>query len=123
MAMDWELYLRMVERGARAEYVGFPVGAFRMHGEQVIARSHEFAHEHDALKERYGIGGDRVRRLGRWPHDVFKLVTGGYPRQMRANNRLPGKTLRWFESDEGVASCKELLACYGHAGERLSASS
>ena len=35
--MDWDLYLRLLERGANFLFVPVPIGAFRLHPDQVTA--------------------------------------------------------------------------------------
>lgn len=109
LAMDWDLYLRLAETGARFTYVSRPVAAFRLHSSQVIAQpSSKHADEFVELARRHGVRGERTRFLGRWPHDVFKLVSGSYQPQMRAR-LLRGRDLRWFASDEGMRTSVHLI--------------
>lgn len=109
LAMDWDLYLRLAEAGARFAYVSRPVAAFRLHPSQVIAEPEStHADEFSKLKELHGVRGKRVRALGRWPHDVFKLVSGSYPSQVRAHS-LRGSDLRWFATADGEKACIRLV--------------
>lgn len=109
LAMDWDLYLRLRNRGARFAYVPYPVGAFRVHEDQVIAQPIE-RHREDfrKLARRYGVMGPGLRKLGRWPHDVYKLFDGAYPRQIKAS-RMKGADMRWFASSTGAANSDFLL--------------
>ena len=126
LAMDWDLYLRLAETGAQFAYVSRPVAAFRLHPSQVIAQpTSKHASEFVELARRHGVRGERTRALGRWPHDVFKLVSGSYPPQMRARS-LRDHDLRWFASDEGMRTSVRLIEeTYRDAdlGRRLRAAS
>ncbi len=125
LAMDWDLYLRLAEAGARFAYVSRPVAAFRLHPSQVIAEPESsHAREFAQLAERHGVRGKKVRALGRWPHDIFKLLSGSYPPQIRARS-LRGSDLRWFGTSEGKWNSLRLVeSSYRDAelGARLRAS-
>lgn len=117
--MDWDLYMKLVGKGARFEFTPHPVGAFRVHAEQVTAASHDQFYGEDAVvTSRYGRPSDNVERwnasrLGRWMHPVYKLLDGAYLRQRRARS-LRGRDLRWFRHDIGEGSARALVeTCYG----------
>lgn len=114
VAMDWDLYMRLLANGARFVYVPFPVGVFREHGEEITARPmSEFSAEFRELAARHRVWSVKGRRrLARWPHDIAKLVSGSYPRQLRAR-RFYGHDLRWFQSPEAAKTCMSMLqVCY-----------
>lgn len=113
IAMDWDLYLRLARLGARFVYLPFPVAAFRLHEDQVIAQPPErFADEFTRLSRRHGVRSREARMLGRGIHDACKLVTGAYPRQLRARG-FRGADLRWFDHGDGRSNCSALVqACY-----------
>lgn len=112
MIMDWDLFLNLASRKARFSHVPYPVGAFRRHRHQVTARpSSEFGDEYARVIERYAID-QRMRPLGPWLHASYKLMSGAYGRQLRAN-RFRGRDLRWFLHREALSSFEALLsACY-----------
>lgn len=115
LAMDWDLYLRLHEAGARFGYLRYPVGAFRMHSMQAIAREDEFGSEFEVLQRQHRVKTPRQLRLGRIPHDVDKLVNGAYGPQVRAR-RFHGTNLRWFDpavADGRVTWKAFLRSCYG----------
>jgi hypothetical protein len=115
MIMDWELFMNLASRRARFSHVAYPVGAFRRHRDQVTARpSSEFREEYARVFERYGVDEGK-RRWGRWLHAGYKLVSGQYVRQFRAN-RFRGVNLRWFRDEDARRSFEGLLsACYRSA--------
>lgn len=115
LAMDWDLYLRLHEAGARFGYVRYPVGAFRMHSMQAIAREDEFGSEFEMLQKQHRVKTRRQLRLGRIPHDVDKFVNGAYGPQLRAR-RFHGTNLRWFDATlaDGRSRWEAFLrSCYG----------
>jgi glycosyltransferase involved in cell wall biosynthesis len=124
--MDWDLYLRLLDDGARFAYVPYPVGVFRAHDTRITAserrgflqrlnRGDGFGREYDMLRERYGA--QRARRAGYVVHGMTKLTSGGYLRQLRAR-RLRGADLRWFASPDGTVAWRRFeSACYGSPRE------
>jgi glycosyltransferase involved in cell wall biosynthesis len=122
--MDWDLFLRLIERGAGFTYVPMPGGAFRAHDARLTAterrgfltplrREGVFGQEYDELARRYGAL--RHRRAGQVVHGWMKLRAGSYVRQVRAR-ALTGTDLRWFAGAEGERGVRELLRrCYGAA--------
>lgn len=114
--MDWDLYLRLLFRGARFVHIPYPVGAYRIHAEQVTAQpSGDFLQDHRVVRSRYGLpmkGRSAQYALGRSLHAGYKLLGGAYKRQILAR-RMRGTDLRWFDSDVGRAAADELLnRCY-----------
>lgn len=119
--MDWDLYMRLLRRGARFLYVPYPVGAFRLHPAQVTASPwQEWQEEDELVATRYGGSKELTERWnsykrGRWFHRAHKLMGGAYVREMRGRASR-GKDLRWFSSEPAYANFIELLErCYGRA--------
>jgi GT2 family glycosyltransferase len=112
-AMDWHLWLRLLDKGARFRYVPEVVACFRIHGAQVTAvppSSHQT--EIDRLRRLRGLPSEgRLRTaplesIGRAQHIVMKGVDRGYLRQMRARG-LRGSDLRWWvDSGSSLAASK-----------------
>lgn len=115
--MDWDLYMKLLERGARFSYIAYPVGAFRAHAERVTSRPPEDHDEENEVASRYGLPRDvyirwRASRLGRWLHPAYKAAAGAYVRQFRARP-LHGRDLRWFSDPHAAETFEELLRrCY-----------
>jgi glycosyltransferase involved in cell wall biosynthesis len=117
--MDWDLYMQLVSRGARFEFVPWPIGAFRVHPSQVTAApDRAFDAENAAVGTRYGRSPDpatrwRAARTGRTLHRLYKVLDGAYARQWRGRP-LRGADLRWFRSELGHRSFRRLVGrCYG----------
>jgi hypothetical protein len=115
--MDWDLYLKLLARGARFRHVAYPVGAFRVHPDRVTSRPAEDSDEEEEVASRYGLPRDRyvrwdASRVGRWLHPVYKAIGGAYLRQMRARS-LHGRDIRWFSDPAGLQTWKALMRrCY-----------
>lgn len=101
-AMDWGLYLRLMRQGARFGYLPAPIGAFRVHEQQVTAAPlSAFPDDMRILQEELGVWPFRgSRQLGRLLHATLKLADKGYRHQRQARRRLTGHSLRWFSSQE-----------------------
>jgi glycosyltransferase involved in cell wall biosynthesis len=111
--MDWELYLRLGSQGARFVHIPYPVAAFRVHEAQITAMPAE-AEDSRAVKMRYGISGRFLERPARLLHAAYKLLTGGYQKQLAARSRR-GIDLRWIRPEVGPEGFFDLLrSCYGH---------
>jgi len=117
--MDWDLYLGLLSRGAKFLQVRHPVGAFRVHRDQVSAGLwRNWLQEDEFIAARYGQPTDLGERWksykrGRWLHRGHKLLRGSYVREMRARS-FRGRDLRWFDSELGYANFIDLLErCYG----------
>lgn len=113
--MDWDLFLHLAESGASFHYLAWPVGAFRVHEEQVTAAPQsDFSIEYELLEQKYGRAV--LRRLGRYVHAGLKLAGGAYLRQLKTR-RLRGTLMTWFDGHHQGTS--ELTNIYG-GGEQLS---
>ncbi len=112
--MDWDLYMRLFLQGARFLHVRYPVGAFRVHADQVTATPwQEWQEEDELIAARYGRPTELIERWksykrGRWLHRSHKLLGGSYIRELRARP-LRGRDLRWFSSGSGYPNMIELL--------------
>ena len=117
--MDWDLYMKLMARGATFRHVSYPVGAFRLHPGQVTASPWEQWEEESAVvAARHHQPADNVERwrrhvqAQRW-HRFRKFIEGSYVREMRAR-ALRGRDMRWFSSAEGLHNATGLLRrCYG----------
>jgi len=117
--MDWDLYMKLLQRGAVFLHVRQAVGAFRVHPAQVTSSSWEQWRSEDSLVSvRHGSPADsaerwRIHKRGRLLHRIHKLLEGSYVREARARS-LRGKDLRWFRSSAAYANVRELSQrCYG----------
>jgi hypothetical protein len=116
--MDWDLYMRLLERGVRFQHVPYPVGAFRLHPDQVTSSSWEEWTAEDAdVASRHGRPADIDERWGvylkaRRLHRFHKVVDRSYVRELRARG-LRGRDMRWFRSPDALANSQALLErCY-----------
>ena len=115
--MDWDLFMGLLTRGMHFSYLSYPVGAFRAHDNRVTSKPPPSSQEGDEVASRYGLPRDvhdrwRLSRRGRWLHPVYKLVDGGYVRQLEATS-LRGRDLRWFASAAGRETWASLMRkCY-----------
>jgi glycosyltransferase involved in cell wall biosynthesis len=117
--MDWDLYMKLMARGATFRHVSYPVGAFRLHPGQVTASPWErWEEENASVAARHGQPADDVERWrrhieARRGHRIRKLIEGSYVREMLAKT-LRGRDMRWFGSAEGLHAATGLLRrCYG----------
>ena len=112
--MDWDLYLRLMERGANFLFVPFPVGAFRIHQDQVTAIPWQaWQQEDEFVAARHGRPTDLAERWrsykrARWLHRAHKVVGGSYLRERRARV-FRDRDFRWFGSEAGYATAIEFL--------------
>lgn len=120
LALDWDLYLRLHQTGARISYTRYPVGGFRLHDAQVIAREHDFDRDFGNLERAHGVRPRWQRRLGRLPHDLRKLRQGAYAHQLCARS-LRGRDMRWFAHGgrSGDATRYLLSNCYQHRSKAV----
>jgi glycosyltransferase involved in cell wall biosynthesis len=110
--MDWDLYLKLLRRGAQFSHVAYPAGAFRVHDESLSSKPPNFE-EKNEVSSRYGLPRDfwdrwRASRVGRWLHPVYKALGGAYIRELRARS-LRGHDLRWFDDHRGRKTFEALL--------------
>ena len=95
--MDWDLYLRLDEAGARFRYEPFVAAGFTRHpGQVTTVQAVRAAEEARDLRQDFGVrnppwrhGLARARRIG------LKSVNGGYARELAAK-RLRGTPLALF---------------------------
>jgi glycosyltransferase involved in cell wall biosynthesis len=117
--LDWDLYLRLAEEGARFAYLPYPVGAFRVHPARITAASREHhATSYQTVARLHNLSGNLgAKWMGRIMHMALKGASGGYMRQLKAG-RLRGTDMRWFSGhgEEGISLLLRL--CYGSDQER-----
>jgi glycosyltransferase involved in cell wall biosynthesis len=113
LLLDWDLWLRAAESGARFSYLQSPLAATRRHPAQESrqARPDRLAEKARVRKE-HGLPSKPwlwrfFQRLAAVDHGVRKAATGGYTRQMRTAG-LRQKSMRWFSDPEGWASVASL---------------
>ncbi len=112
LLMDREVYMKLVQAGAKAVYTKRPIGAFRVHDERVSAGSSEsFATDYERIATRYGATSPTKKRLALAKHRWLKLIDGSYARQRRVAG-LIGQDLRWFASPQGLERWNSLLESY-----------
>lgn len=84
--MDLDLYLRLLESGARFQYVSRPVAGFRIHSEQVTASDlfgrRELEREVIATKSSNLATSLLKFEVARQLHRFLKVFNGGYIRQI-----------------------------------------
>jgi glycosyltransferase involved in cell wall biosynthesis len=113
--LDWDLWLRLAEAGARFRYLPTPFSAFRRHSEQLsqnVTAEHDY--EYDLLAVRFGVPlGERrsrtARVAGKIEHGLAKLRSGAYARQARVARECKGIEIRWFESPEALRRTERVL--------------
>lgn len=112
LAMDWDLYLRLHGSGVKTEYVRYPAGAFRMHGAQVIQRERDYGRDFERLKDDHRVRSRALRQLGRWVHDLDKLLHGAYGPQL-CSGAYARRDMRWFASNDAGEGVRAFLdTCY-----------
>lgn len=109
--MDWDIYVRLLDEGAGFRYTPYPVGAFRLHPDQVTAGPQaSYEDEYTRIRAELGVRPTRAHEVGsRLAHAALKAVGGAYTRQTRAA-ALKGKDLRWFRNEAAAAAVEELLS-------------
>ncbi len=112
MVGDWDLYLKLLSRGARFLHVPVPVGAFRVHEARITAQPARYEKDFQWMEEQYGAAPPDRRQLARAAHGILKLRDGAYWRQIRAR-KLRGREFRWFSSPEARQNVLELERIYG----------
>jgi GT2 family glycosyltransferase len=97
-SMDFELFLRLTDKGYRFAHIKRPLSAVRVHDGQLtningpdVARS-----EYERLVRQYGI--IRKPRSALAEHRALKLLNGAYVREFACRRKI-GQPLRWFQPD------------------------
>lgn len=111
--MDLDLYLYLLDRGARFHYVPTPLGAFRRHDKQASAAPTQ-ADERHLIAQRFGLptsvrGRTWSRRYGAVNHGLRKLRAGGYRRQAQVELAHKDQDLRWFAHTEAYKNVHALI--------------
>lgn len=103
--MDWDLYLSLLERGAKFHYMSRPLGAFRVHDARVTARPLALdSPERDLVALRHGLpashAGRRLARVaGRARRIALKATSDGF-RSERDSRVDLGRDCRWWLTEE-----------------------
>lgn len=114
--LDWDLWLRAAESGARFRYVQTPYAATRRHDAQESLQPRPGRVEENIRMRRAHNLATRPRvwraigRVASVDHALRKAVSGAYTKQLRTRT-LRGQSMRWFDdpSDRrAVASLYEL---------------
>ena len=108
--MDWDLFLRLLDIGMQFRHTAFPVGAFRLHSDQVTAGPQEhFAHEYKEMRVKWGSRPTPVHTIaGRLLHASLKQTSGSYRRQ-RALSAMAERNLRWFADDAAMEAARDVV--------------
>jgi glycosyltransferase involved in cell wall biosynthesis len=125
--MDWDLYLELWSRGASFRYFPRPLGAFRLHSNQVSAtRVTDSSPERQLLVARHRLPAPPLTvlfaRAAQLERGLAKAAGGAFRRQRRAT-RFAGADMRWFETDAARARTQTLVdTASGDGGRRSHAS-
>jgi glycosyltransferase involved in cell wall biosynthesis len=122
LLLDWDLWLRAAESGARFSYLQSPLAAARRHPAQESrqVRPDRLA-EKARVRREHGLPSKPwfwrfFQRLAAVDHGVRKAASGSYAKQMRTAG-LRQKSMRWFSDPEGWASVASLYERgYGRRG-------
>ena len=112
--MDWDLYLKLLDGGAKFLHIPYPVGVFRTHADQVTAAPwHVWQREDEFVAARYGRPTElrerwRAHTRWRWLHRGHKLLDGAFLRERRARP-IVGRDVRWFRSPSAYENAVRLL--------------
>lgn len=122
LLLDWDLWLRAAESGARFRYLPAPLAVIRRHPGQESQQDRP-----ERLAEKAGVRRERglpsrpwawraAQRVAGVSHGVRKLVSGSYARERRAAT-LRGRSMRWFGDPEARPAVDSLyrLAYRGRA--------
>jgi GT2 family glycosyltransferase len=116
LLLDWDLWLRAEEAGARFRYVSTPLAAARFHAGQESQQPRPGRLEEKInVRRAHGIPArPRVwRALGRIAsvdHGLRKALDGAYAKQLRTRG-LRGRSMRWFDAP---ADAVHVSALYEH---------
>lgn len=113
LLLDWDLWLRAAESGARFRFVPRPLAAVRRHpGQESQQERPERLAEKVRVRREHGLPTRpwlwrALQRVAAFHHGANKLVSGGYARQRRAA-LLRGRSMRWFSDAEGRSTADSL---------------
>lgn len=113
-AMDWHLWLRLDDIGARFQYLPRTLACFRIHAAQVTATPEsEDADEFERLNPlrslpTRGVYVRATRLMGRMAHVALKMRSRGYSRQVKAAAKLRNADLRWWLDHQQSVSAQWL---------------
>lgn len=113
LLLDWDLWLRAAESGARFRYLPRPLAAVRRHPGQESRQDRP-----DRLTEKATVRREHrlpsrpwmwraAQRVAALTHGVQKLAAGGYAREQRAG-AVRGRPMRWFEDPEARSTVDSL---------------
>jgi hypothetical protein len=108
LLLDWDLWLRAAEAGARFTYVPSPLAATRRHPGQESRQARP-----NRLEEKARVRSDHTlpsrpwlwragQRVAAVDHAARKVLSGGYGRQIRTR-QLRSRSMRWFHAGAGSA--------------------
>jgi len=118
VAMDWDLYLGLMQQGARFTYVPRPIAAFARHDEQVAARPEMWRLDDRTIIERHALHRTRASEAaGLAVHRAQKIASGAFARQLRARP-FRGRDMRWFREDVGPADAEAMIRAAAASGAR-----
>lgn len=106
LLLDWDLWLRAGDAGARFAYVPSPLVAVRRHPGQESRQERS-----DRLEEKSRVRRDHAlpsrpwlwragQRVAGFDHAARKALSGGYGRQIRTRG-LRASSMRWFDPAAG----------------------
>jgi glycosyltransferase involved in cell wall biosynthesis len=113
LLLDWDLWLRAAESGARFRYLPSPLVALRRHSGQESRQMRPGRLEEKARVRRdHGLPSKpwvwrAFQRVGAIDHGLRKVACGSYARQIRSNG-FKRHSMRWFAEPEGWASVVSL---------------
>lgn len=111
--MDWDLYLQLMNDGARFLHIARPLGAFRRHEAQT-SKSKTPHEEKQLIRRRFDLVTDArmietVGRVGWLQHGAMKAANGAYLRQLRARE-FAGFDMAWFRSPASERVVRRMIA-------------
>jgi hypothetical protein len=119
LLLDWDLWLRAAESGARFRYVARPFVAIRNHPAQESRQSRpDRLEEKSRVRDAHGLPTRpwmwrAFQRVGAIDHGVRKMLSGGYTRQMRTTP-LRNRSMLWFHDGRSRSEVSSLyLRGYG----------
>jgi GT2 family glycosyltransferase len=102
LLLDWDLWLRAAESGARFRYVRSPLAATRRHDAQESQQSRPGRLDEKAqVRREHGLPSKpwvwrAFQRLASIDHGLRKAASGAYARQIRTR-QLRTRSMRWFD--------------------------